>query len=215
MTYYAAFVPGLQQVAADIVRARLPDVRIDRLLDGAIVFETQCTYDRLNFFCFNNIFAVISIVENPVREGALEAHIEAARRQGRQRVIAENNRKIRSFRVVCSDENRLTPVREGSRGELERYIAGQSGLFVDRGRPDTEFWLLYRREGFSVFMKRLTKHPSLEKTRHPGELSSPLAYMLCRISEPKPGEVVVDPFCGYGSILEERQKRFPPALFYA
>jgi SAM-dependent methyltransferase len=215
MMYYAAFAPGLQQAAADIVRTRLSDVRIDKLLEGAIVFETQCTYDRLNFFCFNNIFAVISIVEKPSREGALEAHIRAACRQGRNPVIAENNKKIRSFRVVCSEENRPAPMPERTRGELERFIAGQSRLAINRSSPDTEFWLLYRREGFSVFMKRLTKHPSFEKTLRPGELPPPLAYMLCWLSRPKPGEVAVDPFCGYGSIMEERQKRFPPALFCA
>lgn len=216
MMYYAAFVPGLQRVVADIVRTRLSDVRIDKLLEGAIVFETQCTYDRLNFFCFNNIFAVISIVKNAVRERAPEAHVRAACRQGRNPVIAENNKKIRSFRVVCSEENRPAPMEESTRVELERFIARQSRLAVDRSSPDTEFWLLYRREGFSVFMKRLTKHPSFEKMLRPGELPPPLAYMLCWLSGPKPAEVVVDPFCGCGSIMEERQKHFPPpALFCA
>jgi SAM-dependent methyltransferase len=219
MMYYAAFVPGLQRVVADIVRTRLSDVRIDKLLDGAVVFETQCTYDRLNFFCFNNIFAVISIVENFPREGAPEAHIraagKAAGRQGRNPVIAENSKKIRSFRVVCSEENRPASMDERIREKLERFIAGQSRLGVNRSSPDTEFWILYRREGFSVFMKRLTKHPSFEKILRPGELPPPLAYMLCWLSGPKPAEVVVDPFCGCGSILEERQKHFPPALFCA
>ncbi|MDR3145939.1 MAG: hypothetical protein LBU21_06650 [Treponema sp.] len=215
MMYYAAFVPGLQRVVADIVRTRLSDVRIDKLLEGAIVFETRCTYDRLNFFCFNNIFSVISIVENLSRKSAPEAHMRAACREGRNPVIAENNRKIRSFRVVCSEENQPAPMEGRTRGELERFIAGQSRLAVDRSSPDTEFWLLYRREGFSVFMKRLTKHPSFEKTLRPGELPPPLAYMLCWLSRPKPAEVVVDPFCGGGSIPEERQKRFPPALFFA
>jgi tRNA G10 N-methylase Trm11 len=64
-------------------------------------------------------------------------------------------------------------------------------------------------------MKRLTKHPPFEKALRPGELPPPLAYMLCRLSDPKGGQVAVDPFCGYGSILEARQKHFPPALFYA
>jgi tRNA G10 N-methylase Trm11 len=39
--------------------------------------------------------------------------------------------------------------------------------------------------------------------------------MLCRMSDPKHTDVVVDPFCGYGSILAERMKHFPLQRFYA
>jgi predicted RNA methylase len=217
--YYASFVPGMQKIVEAIVRERLPDVKIEKLLDGAVLFETQCTYDKLNFFCFNNIFAVIDVIENPVAGTvavpALEAHMRAACRAGPRRVIAENTKKIRSFRIVCSLENTPAAVNEGIRRNTERYIAAQSGLIPDRSRPDTEFWFLRRREGFSVFMKRLTRHGSFEKTLHPGELPPPLAYLLCRLSGPKPGDVVADPFCGYGSIPAERLKRFPASRFYA
>jgi len=84
---------------------------------------------------------------------------------------------------------------------------------VDRANPDTEFWLLYRREGFSFFMKRLTR--SAEKSLHPGELTPQLAWFLCRLAESGPGEIVLDPFCGYGSIPEAALKHFPIKKFYA
>jgi predicted RNA methylase len=221
--YYASFVPGMQKVVEAIVRERLLDVKIEKLLDGAVLFETQCTYDKLNFFCFNNIFAVINVIENPkagtatgtATVSALEAHMRAACRAGPQSVIAENTKKIQSFRVVCSLENTPAAVDEGIRRNTERYISAQSGLILDRSRPDTEFWFLCRREGFSVFMKRLTRHGSFEKTLHPGELPPPLAYLLCRLSGPKPGDVAADPFCGYGAIPAERLKRFPASRFYA
>jgi 23S rRNA G2445 N2-methylase RlmL len=213
--YYATFVPGMQKVVEAIVRERLSDVKIERLLDGAVIFETQCTYDKLNFFCFNNIFAVIDVAENSGGETALEAYMRAVRGLGPQPVIAENTKKIRSFRVVCSLENTPAAVNERVRQDTERYIAAQSGLTIDRSRPDTEFWFLSRREGLSVFMKRLTRHGSFEKTLHPGELPPPLAYLLCRLSGPNPGDIVADPFCGYGAIPVERLKRFPADRFYA
>jgi tRNA1(Val) A37 N6-methylase TrmN6 len=209
----------MQKTVEAIVRERLPDVKIEKLLEGAVLFETLCAYDKLNFFCFNNIFAVIGVIENPAAgvaaENALEAHMYAACRAGPCPVIAENTKKIRSFRIVCSQENVPAAVDEGLRRDTERYIAAQSGLVPDRSRPDTEFWFLRRREGFSVFMKRLTRRGSFEKTLHPGELPPPLAYLLCRLSGPKPGDVAADPFCGYGAIPAERLKRFPAARFYA
>jgi tRNA G10 N-methylase Trm11 len=39
--------------------------------------------------------------------------------------------------------------------------------------------------------------------------------MMCWLSRPKQGDVVTDPFCGYGSIPEQRLKHFPQADFYA
>jgi tRNA G10 N-methylase Trm11 len=215
MIYYASFTPGMQKVVEQIIRERLADVTIQKLLDGAVVFETQCSYDKLNFFCFINIFVVISIAEKPNPATALEVHMKAACTGGRNAIIAENNKKIQSFRIVSSRENKLVPVDERVKQETERYIAKQSGMRVDRQKPDTEFWFLYRNEGFSVFMKRLTKHGAAEKTLHPGELAPQLAYMLCWLSNPKHTDIVIDPFCGYGSIPEQRLKRFPLAQFYA
>jgi len=206
----------MQDVIAEVVGERLSDVSITKLLDGAIVFETECSYDRLNFFCFNNIFAVIDVLD--VQAGAaspLERHIRkiCSAGTGCRAVISANNKKIKSFRLVCSLENTPAPVNEGLRQEAEHYIAVNSGLKVDRSGPDTEFWFLYRREGFSVFMKRLTR--SSEKSLYPGELTPQLAWLLCRLGGLGPGETAADPFCGYGAIPEAALKHFPIEKFYA
>jgi predicted RNA methylase len=214
--YYASFIPGLQELVADIIKQRLEDAVIKKLLDGAVVFETRCPYDGLNFFCFTNIFLVISILENPGSGRPLEFHMkQVAKTRGIQPLISGNNQKIRSFRIIGSYENKLVPLNERIRGETEGFIARQARLSVNRTRPDTEFWFLYRREGFSVFMKRLTKHPSAEKTRHPGELPSQLAYVMCRLADPKKNDILLDPFCGYGSIPQAGLKHFPCKQFWA
>jgi 23S rRNA G2445 N2-methylase RlmL len=212
--FYAAFVPGFQDFIAELVKERLADAVIKKLLDGAILFETECTYDKLNFFCFNNIFAVINVLENPAGDKPLEAHVKKVLGKPSS-IIAENNSKIRSFRIIFSMENKPTAVHEAAKQEAEKFISHTSGLKIDRSNPDTEFWFLYRREGFSLFMKRLTRHASFEKTLHPGELTPQLAWLLCRLSNPKHTDVVIDPFCGYGSIPEQRVKRFPLKKFYA
>ena len=216
----------MQDLAAEIVRERLEDVSIVKLLEGAIAFETECSYDRLNFFCFNNIFAVIDIlVVMPNTGTPLEAHAEKISALGKigrtvdvfseraRAVISENNRKIKTFRLVCSLENKPASIDENLKRGVEEFIARNSALRVDRANPDTEFWLLYRREGFSFFLKRLTR--SVEKSLHPGELTPQLAWFLCRLAESGPGEIVLDPFCGYGSIPEAALKHFPIKKFYA
>lgn len=221
MTYYAAFIPGMQEVIASVLCERLDDVSIIKLLDGAVIFETACTYDRLNFFCFNNIFAVIDTLEqknNRLNTSLefLEAHIRKILAHGnlsRQNLslMAVNVKSIKKFRLVCSVENKPAGISEKSRQDMERFIAYHSGLELDRRKGDTEFLLLSRSEGFSCFLKRLSGN---DKHRA-GELSPHLAWMLCRIAGLKHGEAVADPCCGYGSIANAACKFFPVSKVYA
>jgi predicted RNA methylase len=234
--YYGSFAPGLQDFIAQVLGERLPDLRIVRLLEGAVVFDTEISYDRLNFFCFNNLFQVIDM-KSCRKEADRGSWIGEALARGRgSPVIGENSRKIRSFRVIFSRENVPSPLGGKLRNQAEACIARESGLAVNRSSPDTEFWFLYRREGgrgreegsgeaaqsrgaggtgLGLFMKRLTRHPSFDKSLHRGELPPPVAWTLCRLSNPKAGERVADPFCGYGSIPEARLRYFPPGEFFA
>ena len=214
----------MQEIIAKIIRERLSDASIIKLLDGAVIFKTACSYDRLNFFCFSNIFAVIDMQDADSAPGLHMRKIADAGKKGGTgaalsekalAVISENNRKIKTFRLVCSVENRPASVSESLRLDMENFIAEKSALKADRSGADTEFWFLCRREGFSVFMKRLSNHGSKEKNLHRGELSPQLAWLLCRLGDLKPGETVIDPFCGYGSIPEAAVKHFPIGKFIA
>jgi len=220
--FYATFIPGLQDLIAETIKQRLSDVKIHKLLDGAVLFETQTSYDKLNFFCFNNVFACLSVMEHAEGSAALEKHIRAViKGGGGGEVIANNSKKIRSFRIVFSRENVPASVDEKLRLEAEKYISRVCALKIDHRLPDTEFWFLFRREdahdgkNFSVFMKRLTLRPSWEKTLHKGELPPPLAWALCRLARLSHGQTILDPFCGYGSIPQAALKYFHITKFIA
>jgi len=231
--FFASFIPGLQNVIADVLRERLSDVNIHKLLDGAVIFETETGYDKLNFFCFNNIFACIDIMEHSEGQasggrGALEKHIRAVCNSAVNLFqIANNSKDICSFRIVVSDENTPVSVDNKLRMQAELFISRHSGLKVNRSLPDTEFWFLYRKEdgaktskhntsqNFSVFMKRLTLRPSWEKTLHKGELPPPLAWTLCRLAKLVHSDTVLDPFCGYGSVPDAAMKHFHITKFIA
>ena len=228
--FYAAFIPGLQNFIEQVIKERLSDVKIHKLLDGAVLFETDTSYDKLNFFCFNNIFACIDIAEEShtkaQRRGdhkgnILNEHINtAAEGIGNTSIIKNNSKNIQSFRIMVLNENVPAAIDDRLRTQTESYIARLSGLKVSRSLPDTEFWFLYRRDdnskqNFSIFMKRLTLRSSWEKTLHKGELPPPLAWTLCRLAELKHSNVVLDPFCGYGSIPEAAFKYFHITNFIA
>jgi tRNA G10 N-methylase Trm11 len=116
--------------------------------------------------------------------------------------------------VIFSLENTPAALGEDLRREAEARIASLSGLRVNRSSPGVEFWFLLRREG-AFFLRRLSRHRPWDKLLHPGELPPPLAWMLCRLSNPRPGEKAADPFCGYGAIPAARLRHFPPAEFFA
>jgi precorrin-6B methylase 2 len=206
-------VSGTQKIIEKIIYSRLTDVKIHKLVDGAIIFETGCSYDRLNFFCFNNLFSIIDIFDNVSPNDAIELHIK--RILGYNTIGFDDNIKsILSFRVITSYENNLIHIDEKLLFNIEKYISKATKLKINRGKPDTEYWFLFRSEGFSIFMKRLTLHKSNDKILHKGELQPQLAYMMCWLSQPQNTDIVLDPFCGYGSIPKQRLKCFPVTQFY-
>jgi len=216
--FFATFIPGLRNIVSDVIHERLSDVVIHKLLDGAVLFETETDYDKLNFFCFNNIFAVISVLEEFHLENCIKQFINKNINLN-ENVIKKNSKNIRTFRIVISNENTPAAIEPQLRTEAEKVISNISGLKVNRSLPDTEFWFLYRKEenekSFSVFMKRLTLRSSWDKTLHKGELPPPLAWTLCRLARLSHSDTVLDPFCGYGSIPEAAMKYFHITKFIA
>jgi 23S rRNA G2445 N2-methylase RlmL len=212
-TYYASCIPGLQHTAERLVTSRLGDAVVIRSLEGALVFQTGCSYDRLNLFCFNNIFLVLDMRQAGNGEAAIESHMREICR--RKKLPLANGPGERSFRIVCSRANQLVGVNENLKRNVEERISRETGLRVNRSKPGREYWFLLRSEGLSLFMERLSRHRSFDKALHPGELPPPLAYLMCWMAAPEKTSLVLDPFCGYGSIPEQGCKHFPLKQFYA
>ncbi len=214
--FFATFPAGGESIVSELL-GRRGGVETLLLLPGAAEFETEIPYSDLNLFCFQNVFQSLYRAERPKGDAplngflrevlALPADVWAA--------AGGNAKKIKTFRLVTSLENRLTAVDANLKERLEKKISQATGLRVDRSRPDTEFWLLCRREGQCWFLKRLSRHRAYDKLLPPGELRPELAYLLCCLSEPGPADTVLDPFCGYGGIPKERCKRFPYKKLYA
>jgi hypothetical protein len=211
--YYANFVSGLQGLVADTLKRDIQDLLIKKTLDGALVFETACPHERLQHKCFNNLFAVLNLRE-ATGQRPLEAHIQAVCRRP-FRVAPVSGKAPRSFRIITSYANQLTAIGENARRNAEYHIACQTGLRLSRSKSDVEFWFLYRTEGCSLFMQRLSYHASFDKALHKGELTPPLAYALCVAARLPKDALVLDPFCGYGAIPKACLTYFPARTCYA
>ncbi len=215
--YFANLIPGAQEIAAAILRQRLaPNLSILAQSSGAIEFETPVPYSSLNLFCCNNIFLVLAAAHVKPDLAGLERFLRSLpENPGCLWDQAAPLGKGKTFRVVTSCQNQLVSVSPEAKRALERKIAGETGLRLNRGLPDVEFWVSLRRDGSAHFLKRLSRHRAYDKLLHPGELHPELAYMMCWLSKPNHRDIVADPFCGYGAIPVQRAKRFPFCQLFA
>ncbi len=214
--FLGTFLSGAGRIVQEMLAQRLKDLRLIALPDGAAEFETSVPYSDLNLFCFNNVFRVLHKSRAKASERVLDGYLrELLSAEADWKAVQENPAKVRTFRLVTSQENRLVSVDRKLREQLEKKIARLSGLRVDRSRPDTEFWLLFRREGVCYFLKRLSRHTAYDKLLDPGELHPELAHMMCWLTRPQHTDTVLDPFCGCGAVPLQRCKRFPYTKIYA
>lgn len=214
--YLGLCVSGLEEVAANILCQRLKDLQDLRISGGAVGFSTDVPYNSLNLFCFNNLFQVVCSAPAAPTKTGLERFLRGLpSARGDWAACREHPKKFRTFRLVTSCQNQLVSMPKTVKTAVEQKLRVESGLAVDRSLPDSEFWAVVRSDGQAYLLKRLTRHRAYDKLLSPGELHPELAYLLCWLSEPRPGDVVVDPFCGYGSIPLQRCKRFSYAKLFA
>lgn len=206
-SYYSTFIPGLLDPVREALRAALPDATVTLALDGLIAYETGATAAAIAKLPFvTNSFEIIQRFEGAsvreMAEGAIADpwNIEAPRG---------------TFRVITSVANQLVSLDGGVMDALERRIAEKTRMRSHRAKPDHEFWLLERSEGYGFFALRLSHHQAYDKSLQKGELRPELANILCRLSDPAPRELFLDPFCGSGAIAIQRARFFPPGLTIA
>lgn len=216
-TFYSTFITGFSEVVRQALSNNLKDVKIDRLSDGLIIYQTKAEIDtikKLRFF--NNSFFLLNhfpkLGSNPINEMFRQTICNKELIPKIQAIIPK---KKTAFRIMASVENQFVAMDKNLLGRLENIISQERNLVLDRSKPEIEFLFLVRREGYGLFGLRLTRHPSYEKILEKGEIYPELAHLLCLISEPRADDIFLDPFCGSGAIFLARAKGFLYKTIYA
>ena len=191
---YSSFITGFERLVPEIMGEKYKDARVVQVLNGAVIYE-----GRLGSFApfLNNSFYVIRKSEGADIGGFMDGLGDVSMKKGKRRA---------SFRVVVSDQNSLVGVDDARMRKLEKMIGARTGNYVNRARPDIEYWVLKRSEGVMFFMERVGKHRSFDKQLQKGELREDLCYFLNYLSSPKDEDVFLDPFFGSGAIIRSRVK---------
>lgn len=192
----------------EALRSALPDAKVILSLDGLVAYETDAKASVIEKLPFvTNSFLILKRFEGAsLREMAMEV----------TRDLEWSIESVRgTFRVIASVANQLVPLDSNLMEALEKRIVDKTKLRPNRSKPDHEFWLLERSEGQGFFALRVSHHKAYDKSLQKGELRPELANILCRLSDPAPNELFLDPFCGSGAIPIQRAKFFDSGLVIA
>jgi tRNA (guanine6-N2)-methyltransferase len=209
--YYSTFITGFEDIIEAALRRHLKNVVIENVFDGGIVYSSHSLPDQVaGLRFFNNSFILYQSSrihsDDPIREIMLAI----LRKPNLGNYVAKSFPFQRAtFRIVASKENQLVAMDHTLMRDIEACLAKSTRLSINRSRPDYEFWLMSRSEGYGLFCLRITRHRDYAKVLERGELRPELAHILCLISEPSSSDVFLDPFCGSGAIPIERARSFP------
>jgi len=213
--YFSTFIPGLGEVVQAELKRKLPDLKVELLVDGLVVYETEASIEEVSALRFlNNSFYVFHFFKK-VEPNSLVGMMKFVYNSDflKKMSVPRVKSRDRSFRVITSYQNKLRAVELNVLKNAEEKIAKATRLTLDRSKPDLEFWFLERSEGIGFFALRLTYDRRSEKDLERGELRPELCNLLCILSEPQEDDVFLDPFSGTGAILRERMQIAYSKLF--
>jgi predicted RNA methylase len=154
-------------------------------------------------------------LERASRAIAADPRVAAALSVGLRAASGAGDRGHRSFgarsfvlRSFGPDDPAAMP--QEARRAIELMIERATGLRPDSERPDREYRLQERSDGGTLFLERAS---AATEARREGERAGELPRTTCRLlaemTDPRPDDVFLDPFCGYGGIVLERALAAP------
>lgn len=200
-TYFSTFISGFSELIGKELMKNLEGVKIIKLLDGLVLYETSSTPEKVKELKFlNNSFILLFEREN-MNVNFPDRLIKIVLRDFDFDLLdtIEGKNKTK-FRIILSKENELIKVNNDLLKKIEDEISKSKKFVLDRANPEMEFWFLVRNDGLGVFGIRITKHRDYKKVLDKGGLRPELAQILILLSEPKPSDIFLDPFAGSAAI---------------
>ena len=206
--FVASFITGFQGVVERDLPLRLPGLKILNLFDGLVHFSyAGNSHDLEKIIYFNNTFFVLKTYKG--KSLVFNFMVGELCRQNKYFLITKG-----SFRVRFQNENQFAKVEKNVARRVEDYVLNNTKLKVDRVSPSTEIWFSIRREGFGFAGQLISKREFTEKNLNKGELRPEIAYLISCFAGIKKDDVILEPFCGYGSIPVQIAKKFEYSKLY-
>lgn len=218
---FATLIAGLESVAADEVLEEIHEASVLAAARGRLFFHVPGPADEaLDLLTVENIFFFVDqFCGVPLDRSGLSMIEKRLRQIDLGAALAEHHRlhgvpTRASFRITAHrsgnhDYNSVEVAAAAGAGVVQSY-----GWDVDLEGYDYDIRLYVTGESVLVGL-RLSPEALHQRTRvehAAASLNPTVAHAICRISEPRAGETVVDPMCGAGTILIERSRLGAPGL---
>lgn len=204
--YFSTFITGFADIVREELKEKLPDLKVDLLLDGLIAYRTTAEVDKIKEIrFFNNSFVLFKIYKNlDDRPFGLIVNELKASHEFKDFLKHERDNFKPTFKIIFSEQNEYIHLNQFLVSKLEKTVLETTNSKLDKQKGETELWLLVRREKYAVVGLRITNHGDYEKILEKGELRPELAHLLCVLSEPSAVDIFLDPFAGSGAIPFQR-----------
>lgn len=200
--FISSFITGFQELVQQDLSARFPKIKILGLYDGLIHYRFDGDSRELEkIIYFNNTFFVLKTMKG---KGLNFPSLVGAVTSSKNYFLVNKG----SFRIRFVQENQFAKVDKSLSRRAEDYVLANSKLKLDRLSPTNEVWFSIRREGFAFCGELIAKREFTEKNLNKGELRPEIAYFICCFAELQPEDIILEPFCGYGSIPAQLAKKF-------
>ena len=200
--FISTFITGFQSVVESDLTQRFPKIKILGLYDGLIHYRFDGDSRELEkIIYFNNTFFVLKSMKG---KGLNFNSLVGSVCSSKNYFLVNKG----SFRIRFVQENQFAKVDKSLSRRAEEYVLANSKLKLDRLSPTNEVWFSIRREGFAFCGELITKREFTEKNLNKGELRPEIAYFLCCFADVQPSDIILEPFCGYGSIPVQLVKKF-------
>lgn len=197
--FYATCPAGLEIPASRLLARTCREAYAIRT-DGGCVFYELPKLEARKCLAFQNNYVVLA------RARAARAREAGARFARDERALKRANEcmtalRFRSFRVMFSDENTLSPPDPQARSAIERAVKCAR---VDRVHPDTEILILRRADGEALMLLRAARREDTRKSLAKGALSNSACACLIALARPTESGSFLDPFAGSGALAKTR-----------
>jgi len=210
--YASTFVSGLNEPILKLSKKFISDIELIDNFDGFITYKTNASFSEINNIrFFNNNFLILHTKKNQNANNLFKNIIDESLKINLSLIKKYISKKNKTFKIFTLNENKPVKPDYHLLKNLEIKISKELGLKLNIKYPQTEFYLLKRREGYSYFLLKINNQ---NKNLSPGQLRHDLVNILISLSDPQKKDYFLDTFCGYGSIIFELTK-FPHKKIYA
>lgn len=209
-SYFSTFLTGFSNVVRQEIKNDLPDIKIDLLLDGLIVYRTDADKIKIkNLPYLNNSFILLKLIKDASDKPFSDIKTWISESNDFEKLLKDAlHNSTESIKLNFVEENQYIHINNIFVEKISNLIIEKGGVVLDRYLGKKELWFISRSEGSVMLGLRITSHGDYEKTLQKGELKPELAFLLCSLSNPSDQDIFMDPFAGSGSIPHQRKNSF-------